>query len=133
AAFGHGGPALRIGVGLPALAPGAEQLVPAEPPSLLLPTSRERPDATAAGPGGSPGLPGCLLRGVVSPPARRAGDAPGRGAVGLSDRRAGHPRERFHQAGAGTMTMGTMGCSGAAGGAPRSGEARRTCGRLHPR
>ena len=29
------------------------------------------------------------------------------------------------------MTMGTMGCSGAAGGALRSGEARRTCG-LHP-
>ena len=55
--------------------------------------------------------------GAVAPPARRAGDAPGRGAVGLSDRRAGHPRERFHQAGAGTMTMGTMGCSGAAVGA----------------
>ncbi len=31
------------------------------------------------------------------------------------------------------MTMGTMGCSGAAGGALRSGEARRTCGYLHPR
>ena len=33
----------------------------------------------------------------------------------------------------GSMTMGSMGCSGAAGGTPRSGEARRTCGRPHPR
>ena len=76
---------------------------------------RERPDAAAGGPGGSPGVPGRRPRGAVAPPARRAGDAPGRGAVGLSDRRAGHPRDHLHQARAGTMTMDTMGCSGAAG------------------